>query len=132
CTREEGWPAVGPDLVAGDEGGVLPPRGQLALAPDPLPRPLGRDPAGQDHLQGHQPAQVAMPRLVDDPHPAAPDLAEDDVLPDLAGGRRTLTGGVRRGRAPAPGLPTPGAGRPPPRGPAPPARGPAPPGRPHA
>ena len=57
-----------------------------------------------------------MPRLVDDPHPAAPDLAEDDVLPDLAGGRRSLAGGIRHGRARAPDLPTQGAGRPPPRG----------------
>jgi hypothetical protein len=57
-----------------------------------------------------------MPRLVDDPHPAAPDLAEDDVLPDLAGGRRSFAGGIRRGRARAPDLPTQGAGRPPPLG----------------
>ena len=74
-----------PDLVDVDDVGVLHPRGQLGLAAEPLPLHLGGEPAGQDHLQGHRPAQVAMPRLVDDPHPAAPDLAEYDVLPDLAG-----------------------------------------------
>ena len=57
-----------------------------------------------------------MPRLVHDSHPAAADLAEDDVLPDLAGRRRSKAAGLWHGRARAPGLPTQGAGRPPPRG----------------
>ncbi len=114
--HEERAPVMEPDLVDLDDVGVLHPRGQLGLTAEPLPLHLGREPAGQDHLQGHRPAQVAMPRLVDDPHPAAPDLAQDDVLPDLAGGRRTFGAGIGHGRARAPELPTQGAGRPLPLG----------------
>jgi hypothetical protein len=114
--REEGASVVEPDLVDLDDVGVLHPRGQLGLAAEPLPLHLGRERAGQDHLQGHGPAQVAMPRLIDDPHPAAPDLAQDDVLSDFTWGRWSWAGGIWRGRARAAEFPTQGAGRPPPLG----------------
>jgi len=37
---------------------------------------------GQDHLEGDDPAQVGLPRLVDDPHASPADLLEDLVVAD--------------------------------------------------
>ena len=51
-------------------------------------RPLARPgvPAGEDHLQGHGPVEAGMPRLVDDAHSAAAQLAEHLVARRLGGG----------------------------------------------
>ena len=51
--------------------------------------------AGQDHLQGHDPVQLQVPRLVDDAHAAPAQLAQDLVAGD---GRRAGRGRLRPGR----------------------------------
>src|SRR5262249_51469420 len=75
----------------------------------PEPRALvhARVRAGQDHLQGRQPPEAELPRLVDDPHGAAAQLAEDFIARDQA--RRPA-----RRRSLPPGHPAECAARPPP------------------
>ena len=111
--RQEGVAVMDPHLVDLHDVGVLDAGGQLRLAAEPLPLGFRREAAGQDHLQGHQPPEAAMPGLVDHPHPAPSDLAEDGVLAHVPGRRR-----ARRGLALAvrgvPGLPEQGERRTPP------------------
>ena len=69
--------------------GVLEPGDRLGLGPEP--QPLGIGPAGpaDDHLEGDEPVEPALPGLVDDAHPAVADLA-DDLVPrhvKVIGGR---------------------------------------------
>src|SRR5262249_61635097 len=85
--------------------GVPPPPRRLGLAAEPLPLGLAGELARQDPLERHQPTQLAMAGLVDDPHPAAADLTEDDVGPHLARRRGQLALG---GRLRAPRLPPQG------------------------
>ena len=94
--RQERVAVVDAHLVDLHDVGVLDAGGQLGLAAEPLPLGFGREAAGQDHLQGHQPPQPAMPGLVDDPHPAAADLAQDACTRPPARGHRRPRG--RRGR----------------------------------
>ena len=91
-------------------------RGQLGLAAEPLPLRFRGEAAGQDHLQGHQPPQAAVPGLVDHAHPAASDLAEDGVLAHVLGRRRDGAGSRSRSRprGEIPGLPQQGERGPPP------------------
>ena len=59
---------------------VVQPRRRLRLAAEPLQgQAVCRDLAGQD-LQRHLAAQADLLGLVDDPHPAPADLAEDPVI----------------------------------------------------
>ena len=73
---------------------------RLALEP---PHLLGvQQRAGREHLQRHPPAERFLLGLVDHPHAAAADLAEDAVVaqplqPDAH--RRAVVGGQRAGRA---------------------------------
>ena len=55
------------------------------LGLDAEPVDIGRagEPAGQDHLQGHHTVQADLPRLVDDPHPAAGDLLKQLVVAEV-------------------------------------------------
>ncbi len=59
--------------------------------------------AGQDHLQGHQTVELALPGLVDDAHAAAAQFVQQFVVADVTDFRaqrradkRRLTGGQRR------------------------------------
>jgi hypothetical protein len=84
---QEGVALVAADLVDLDDIRVLHPRRQLRLQPEP-PLLGGRgELAGQDHLQGCQPVEAQVPRLVHDPHASPTDLAQDLVVPDPTGGR---------------------------------------------
>jgi hypothetical protein len=51
------------------------------LPPEPEQRHRIRRRVVRQDLQGHVPAQALLHRLVDDPHPAMADLAEDAVVP---------------------------------------------------
>ena len=85
---------VAADLVDLHDVGVLHSRRQLRLQPEPQLLGGRGELAGQHHLQGGQPVQAAVPRLVHHPHAPATDLAQDVVVPDLPGGGE-ITGGFR-------------------------------------
>jgi hypothetical protein len=74
---------------------VLDPRRQLRLQSEAQLLGRGRELTRQHHLQGHQPVEPPVPRLVHYPHSAAPDLGQDFVLPDLLGGRENHRHGFR-------------------------------------
>ena len=63
--------------------------------------------AGQDHLHGDDPIETEFARLVDDPHPPSPQLAQEFVtrqigqLPWAAAGRHTLRA-ITRATPPVP------------------------------
>ena len=88
-------PVVLAHPVDRDDIGVVQPAGGLGLAAEP--RQVGRL---AEQLQGHVPVERPLVRLVDDPHPAATDLADDAEVPNVL-----LRPGDRRGE---------GHGRPPP------------------
>ncbi len=93
--REE-WPAfVAADLIDLYDVGVLHPRRQLRLEPEPELLGWGRELARQHHLQGRQPVQAPVPRLVHHPHAPAPDLGQDVVVSDLPGGGENHRRGFR-------------------------------------
>ena len=92
---QEGPALVTTDLVDLHDVGVLHPRRQLCLQPEPPLLGGGSELASQHHLQGRQPVEAPVPRLVHDPHAAAPDLGQDFVIPDLLGGRRNHGLGIR-------------------------------------
>ena len=96
---------VAADLVDLHDVGVLHPRRQLRLQPETQLLGGRRELARQHHLQGRQPVEAPVPRLVHHPHAPAPDLGQDVVVPDLPGGGENHRRGFRvsfsRGR---PGL----------------------------
>ena len=104
---------VAADLVDLHDVGVLHPRRQLRLQPEPQLLGGGRELARQHHLQGRQPVEAPVPRLVHHPHAPAPDLGQDVVVPDLLGGRENHRRGSGSVLARPPELlrPTQGANR---------------------
>jgi hypothetical protein len=64
---------------------VLHPRRELRFQPEPQLLVGGRELARQDQLQGRQPVEAPVPRLVNDPHATATDLGQDLLVPDLTG-----------------------------------------------
>jgi hypothetical protein len=54
--------------------------GRFGLSVKPFDILRCRDSPRQDHLEGDDPVQVPLSRTIDDPHPAARDLAEQLVL----------------------------------------------------
>ena len=114
---QEGPALVAADLVDLHDVGVLHPRRQLRLQPEPQLLGGGRELARQHHLQGGQPVEAPVPRLVHHPHAAATDLGQDVVVPDLPGGGEDHRLGFRvsssRGR---PGRVRPAQAREPPSG----------------
>jgi len=102
------------DLVHLHNIRVLNPRGKFGFSSEPLPVDLGREIAGQNHLERDRPFEIAVTRLVNDTHPASADFSQDHVRPHLArncrrfvrrkiaGCRRMFSGmsqGARRGPA---------------------------------
>ena len=83
---QEGPAFVAADLVDLHDVGVLHPRGQLRLQPEAQLLGGRGELARQHHLQGRQPVQAPVPRLVHHPHAPATDLGQDVVVPDLPGG----------------------------------------------
>ena len=63
------------------------------LGPEPGPLLGAGVAAGQDHLQRHQAVEPHLPGLVDDAHPAPPDLFED-LVPAWVRSREGTVGGV--------------------------------------
>jgi hypothetical protein len=82
------------DLVDLHDVGVLHPRRQLRLQPEPQLLGRGRELTRQHHLEGGQPAEAPVPRLVHHPHAPAPDLGQDVVVPDLPGGGENYRRGL--------------------------------------
>ena len=85
--REVGQAVVLADLVDLDDVRVLD-RGDgpgLGLEPDEVPG-LRTGP-GPDHLQGDEPVEPRLPRLVDDPHAAPAQHLQDLVAGDLGQSR---------------------------------------------
>jgi hypothetical protein len=87
--------------------GVLHPRGQLGLELESLPLGLGRELAGQDHLQGDKAVEAAVAGLVDHAHAPPAHLPQQFVDTNLARPSRRPNavlrdrgrGGVARRRA---------------------------------
>ena len=73
---QEGQALVLADLEDLDDVGMEELGGGLGLDPQPRPFPQPGVLAGQDHLDGDDPAQVRLPGLVDDPHATPADLLE--------------------------------------------------------
>ena len=92
---QEGPALVAADLVDLHDVGVLHPRRQLRLQPEPQLLGGGSELARQHHLQGRQPVEAPVPRLVHHPHASATDLGQDVVVPDLPGGRENHRCGSR-------------------------------------
>src|SRR5262249_44994607 len=86
------------DLVDLDDVGVLEPGGGLGLGLEAGQVVRAAEVAGQDHLQGHQPAQAALAGRVAPPHTAAAQLLKQLVVPDPAAGAG-LAAGCGNGRA---------------------------------
>src|SRR5262249_33317498 len=74
-----------PVLDAANVVGALPRRPQPRPQPEPQLLGRGSELSRQHHLQGRQPVEAAVPRLVDHPHAAATDLGQDLVVPDPLG-----------------------------------------------
>src|SRR5690606_34731884 len=71
-------------VVHGHDG-LVPQAGVgAALAAEALDGVLGGGAAGVQGLDGHAAIERVLPRLVDDPHAAAADLANDPARADLA------------------------------------------------
>ena len=62
------------------DAGVVEPRDRARLAGEALDLLGVERRRGGQHLERDPPAERLLDRLVDDPHPAAPDLAHDDEL----------------------------------------------------
>ena len=80
---EERPALVAANLVDPNDVGVLYPRRQLCLQPEPQLLRRGQKLARQHHFQGDEPVEPPVPRLVHHPHPSAPDLLQDVVVGDL-------------------------------------------------
>jgi hypothetical protein len=80
--------AVLADLEDGHDIGVMEPGRGAGLVAEPLQGLGVAARAGREDLQGHLSAQRDLLGLVDHPHAAAADLAEDAEVADLAQGRR--------------------------------------------
>ncbi len=79
---KEGTSVLLAHFVDLDDVGVLHPRQQFPLSPEPG-QVLGAGVfARQDHLERDQPVETNLSRLVDNPHPAAPQLTEELVAFD--------------------------------------------------
>src|SRR5262249_52965655 len=68
-------------VINGDDVRMLELGRRLGLAEEALLLPLAREVPREEDLQGDDPVQVALPRLVDGPHAAAGDLLQDLVAP---------------------------------------------------
>ena len=89
------------DAEDGHDVGVMQPRRGLGLALEPLDHlAVGARP-GREDLQGHVAAQRLLDRLVNDPHPAPADLADDPIIAERlerrATERSSRCGPARRG-----------------------------------
>ncbi len=82
-----------------DDVGVVQERGGLRLALEPDQLHAIHPPVGRQHLQGHPPAEALLHGLVDDPHAATAELADDPIVAQPFGHRlassRTLGGADR-------------------------------------
>ena len=78
-------PVVLADLVDRHDAGMVEVGGGLGLGVEPLDVGVVGELAGEDHLEGHGAVQADLPRLVDDPHAAAGDLAEQLVVAEAPG-----------------------------------------------
>ena len=85
--RQERPAVVAADLVDLHDVGVLHPRRQLCLQPETQLLGGRRELARQHHLEGHQPVEAPVPRLVHHPHASTSDFRQDVVVPDLSGRR---------------------------------------------
>ncbi len=95
--------AVFADLEDLHDVGVLQACNRFALGAEAGQFPFAGIFAGQDHLEGHQAVELALPGLVDDAHAAAAQLLQQFVVADVtdfrAQGRakkRRPVGGQRR------------------------------------
>ena len=86
----------------GDDVRVVELRDGHRLALEPLPAPGVEQPLARDDLQRDLPGQRFLERLVDDPHPAAPQLADDPVLAQALQGRLVQARAVVLGRTELP------------------------------
>ena len=99
-------PALAAHRVHRHDVGVVQARRRLRLDLEPLQLPGVQRRGERQDLQRHPPAQRDLPRLVDDPHAAPADLADDPVVaqhahPGDGVGARGRGGGRARGEGPA-------------------------------
>ena len=85
--REEVLPIDLADLEDRDDVRVLQPRRRLGLGAEPLDVLVVREPARQDHLERHDPAQVHLPGAIDHAHTAAGDFGDQLIVAEPLGRR---------------------------------------------
>src|SRR5262249_23495776 len=83
-----------PDLVDRDDVRVAEPRERLRLATETAGRVGVRERAREERLDRDDAAHPVVPGAVDDPHPALPELRQEDetreASPRVGAGRRAL------------------------------------------
>ncbi len=81
---------------------MIQPRGRFGFGIEAFDVVRRGELAGQDHLQGHDPVQLDLPRLVDHPHPAAGEFLDQLIVAERAvlwrdgRGTRPVGRGTRR------------------------------------